>query len=205
MYAGEDAHFVGFVEIVTMVFFTYVLYDLFHIIFEYPELGGVDMALHHVGFLVASLGAYMYGAYPLMLGWLCTCETSTPLLNTRWFIKQMKEMEYTQPMLDSLAQAVGMKSRGLVAANRLEYYVSIGFLVSFIMVRNIGYGWGLYGLGKILLSKKGVDASTPVPMRFLLVGLTIGGFFLNLVWVVKIVSIAMSEKKRKWLRKDAEQ
>ena len=56
------------------------------------------------------------GAYPLMLGWLCTCETSTPFLSTRWFIRQMKEMEYTQPLLDKLAHALGMKSRGLVAA-----------------------------------------------------------------------------------------
>jgi hypothetical protein len=59
-------------------------------------------AAHHVGFLVAALGAYVYGAYPLMIGWLCTCETSTPFLSTRWFIRQMKDMEYTQPLLVGL-------------------------------------------------------------------------------------------------------
>jgi hypothetical protein len=38
-----------------------------------------------------------------------------------------------------------MKSRGLVAANRIEYYVAIAFLFAFILVRNLGYGWSLIG------------------------------------------------------------
>ena len=30
-----------------------------------PCVGGIDMAVHHVGFLVASFGAYVYGRDPL--------------------------------------------------------------------------------------------------------------------------------------------
>ena len=36
--------------------------------------------------------------------------------------------------------------RPWVAANRIEYYVSILFLIAFIIVRNLGYGWSLVGL-----------------------------------------------------------
>jgi len=205
LYANPDTHFVGFVEMTTLVFFTYVLYDSFHLVLEYPDLGGIDMAVHHVGFLVASFGAYVYGAYPLMLGWLCTCETSTPFLSTRWFVRQMKEMEYTQPLLDKLAQALGMKSRGLVAANRIEYYVSILFLIAFVIVRNLGYGWSLVGLYMVEFSGQRLDSSIPLVVRYLLSGLACAGFGLNLIWVHKIIGMATSEKKRKWLRKDAEQ
>lgn len=205
LYSNEDTRFVGFVEMTTMVFFTYVLYDMFHLILEFPDLGGYDMAAHHVGFLVAAFGAYVYGAYPLMIGWLCTCETSTPLLSTRWFIRQMKDMEYTQPLLDALAKRLGMKSRGLVAANRIEYYVAIAFLLVFILVRNLGYGWSLIGLSRVLFSGQRLDANIPLYVRYMLCGLALCGFALNLMWVNKIIGMAMSEKKRKWLRKDAEQ
>ena len=41
LYANENADFVNFVEISTLVFFCYVLYDLFHLILEYPDLGGL--------------------------------------------------------------------------------------------------------------------------------------------------------------------
>lgn len=207
LYANADTQFVGFVELTTMVFFTYVLYDMFHLILEFPDLGGYDMAAHHVGFLVAALGAYVYGAYPLMVGWLCTCETSTPFLSTRWFIRQMKDMEHTAPLLDRLAIALRMKSRGLVAANRIEYYVAIAFLLAFVLVRNVGYGWGLVGLARIVFTAggKGLVADVPRAVRVMLCGLSVCGFGLNLMWVHKIISMATSEKKRKWLRKDAEQ
>ena len=50
-----------------------------------------------------------------MLGYLTICEASTPFLNMRWFIKSIKEMEYTLPIVDYIAQKVGMKYRGLPA------------------------------------------------------------------------------------------
>ena len=210
LYAGgaNDPEFVAFVETTTLVFFTYVLYDAFHLALEFPDLGSYDMAAHHVGFLVAAALAYAYGAYPLTLGWLCTCETSTPVLSTRWFVRQMKDMEYAQPALDAAAKALGMKSRGQVAANRMEYWIAIAFLVVFVCVRNLGYGWSLVGLGGIVWppgKSDRLDAAVPAFARWTLAGLSLAGFCLNLMWVHKIVSMAMSEKKRKWLRKDAEQ
>ena len=204
LYANENADFVNFVEISTLVFFCYVLYDLFHLILEYPDLGGVEMLIHHVGFLIASLLAYTWGAYPLVLGWLCTCETSTPILSTRWFVRQMKDMETTQPLLNAAAKGLGMKSRGVVAANRMEYWISIVFLAVFIGVRVLGYAWSLVGLGKVIFSGRRLDAFIPIPVRYVLWGLTLCGFVLNLIWVKKIVAIVFPEDKRKWLRSDVE-
>ena len=45
----------------------------------------------------------------------------------------------------------------------------------------------------------------PALARHGLCFLTVCGFCLNLMWTHKIVSMAFSEKRRKWLRKDAEQ
>ena len=72
LYANADASFVGFVEVVTIAFFSYVVYDLLHVIEQYPDLGGVDILAHHLGFFTASLLSYAYGEYPFMLGCLCT-------------------------------------------------------------------------------------------------------------------------------------
>jgi len=165
------------------------------------------MAVHHVGFLVAAAGAYTYGAYPLVLGWLCTCEASTPVLSTRWFVRQMKDIEYCAPVIDRFAKGIGMKSRGLVAANRIEYYVAILFLVVFVLVRVLGYGWAMFGLYRVVRAGAKLEVNQLVPswVRHTLCGLTVCGFALNLMWVHKICSMAFSEKRRKWLRKDAEQ
>ena len=205
--AQTDPDFVFFVELTTLVFFTYVLYDMFHLIIEFPDLGGYDMAAHHVGFLIAAMGAYTYGAYPLVLGWLCTCETSTPVLSARWFVRQMKDIDYAQPLVDAFAKAIGMKSRGLVAANRIEYYIAIVFLFVFVLVRNLGYGWAMAGLFRVARAGDALEVHAAVPAlaRHGLCFLTVCGFCLNLMWTHKIVSMALSEKRRKWLRKDAEQ
>ena len=50
-----------------------------------------------------------------------------------------------------------------------------------------------------------LHAAVPALARHGLCFLTVCGFCLNLMWTHKIVSMAFSEKRRKWLRKDAEQ
>merc|ERR1712216_523003 len=112
LYANADASFVGFVEVVTIAFFSYVVYDLLHVIEQYPDLGGVDILAHHLGFFTTS-----------------------------W-----REMEYTLPNIDALAKFFGMKTRGVVAGNWLEYYVSVAFLWVFVAVRVVGYGGALIAL-----------------------------------------------------------
>ena len=100
-----------------------------------------------------------------------------------------------QTALDAAAKALGMKSRGQVAANRMEYWIAIAFLVVFVCVRNLGYGWSLVGLGGIVWppgKSDRLDAAVPAFARWTLAGLSLAGFCLNLMWVHKIVSMAMS-------------
>ena len=75
----------------------------------------------------------------------------------------MKDMEYAQPALDAAAKALGMKSRGQVAANRMEYWIAIAFLVVFVCVRNLGYGWSLVGLGGIVAAGEERSPDAPCP------------------------------------------
>ena len=108
-----------------------------------------------------------------MLGYLTICEASTPFLNMRWFIKSCKEMEYTLPIVDYIAQKVGMKYRGLPAGNRLEYHISSVFSYVFIFVRVIMFGHGIL----LLLPRfgKGEDKIIPSFVRGILLVLIFGG------------------------------
>jgi len=199
LYANADESFVGFVEVVTIAFFSYILYDLLHVIEQYPNLGGVDILIHHSAFATASCLAYRYGAYPYMLGWLCTCETSTPILNVRFFIKSWKEMDYTLPYIDAIAKAFGMKVRGVVAGNWLEYYVSVVFFWVFVGVRLFGYGGAFMALTRDLNSVE--DNFIPYVVRVTLYALTLMGLILNLVWAYKIQGM-VRHFRRKVLRVD---
>jgi hypothetical protein len=200
LYANDDASFVGFVEIVTIAFFSYVVYDLLHVIDQYPDLGGVDILAHHFGFFAAALLAYAYGAYPLMLGWLCTCETSTPVLNVRFFIKSWREMEYTLPNIDAIASMLGMKTRGVIAGNWMEYYVSVAFLWVFVAVRVIGYGYALIRLtGDLKLVD---DNFIPYTVRAILYTLTCAGLMLNLVWSYKIYGMCRHFRRKVLKQRD---
>ncbi|CEG01484.1 TRAM/LAG1/CLN8 homology domain [Ostreococcus tauri] len=184
LYANDDERFVGFVEVVTIAFFSYVLYDLFHVVEQYPNLGGVDMLAHHAAFATASFLAYAYGAYPYMLGWLCTCETSTPILNVRFFVKSWREMDYTLPYISYIAEKLGMKTRGAVAGNWLEYYVSVAFFCVFVAVRLVGYGGAFIALNFDLRSTE--DNFLPYSVRATLYTLVLMGLLLNVVWSYKI-------------------
>ena len=88
-------------------------------------------------------------------------------------------MEYTLPNIDALAKFFGMKTRGVVAGNWLEYYVSVAFLWVFVAVRVVGYGGALIALTFDLKSVE--DNYIPYPVRATLYALTCCGFVLNAV------------------------
>ena len=198
LYESTDGSFVAFCEFISVAFLSYMIQDFFHVVHLFPELGGIDMVVHHVLFFVAGFSAYIYGGYPLMLGYLTICEASTPFLNMRWFIKSCKEMEYTLPIVDYIAQKVGMKYRGLPAGNRLEYHISSVFSYVFIFVRVIMFGHGIL----LLLPRfgKGEDKIIPSFVRGILLVLIFGVFLLNLVWVVKMRGM-LKYYRSKWFDK----
>jgi len=198
LYESTDGSFVAFCEFISVAFLSYMIQDFFHVVHLFPDLGGIDIVIHHMLFFVAGFSAYIYGGYPLMLGYLTICEGSTPFLNMRWFIKSCKEMEYTLPIVDYIAQTVGMKYRGLPAGNRLEYHISTVFSYVFIFVRVIMFGHGIL----LLLPRfgKGEDKIIPSFVRGILLVLIFGGFTLNLIWVVKIRGM-LKYYRAKWFDK----
>ena len=77
-----------------------------------------------------------------------------------------------------------MKTRGVMAGNWLEYYVSVAFFWVFIAVRLLGYGSALVALTIDLRSVE--DNFIPWVVRAILYVLTCCGLLLNCAWAYKI-------------------
>ena len=72
-----------------IIFVSYLLYDVCHVIYQYPKLGKVDTILHHVLFIICSFINGTYGIMAFAFGWLIVGEASTIFLNIRWFLIQL--------------------------------------------------------------------------------------------------------------------
>ena len=95
---------------------------------------------------------------------------------------------------------------GLVAANRIEYYIAIVFLFVFVLVRRLGYGWAMAGLFRGRARGEGdLEVHAAVPA----LASVAPGHRLRLLPEPDVDAQdrlhGASEKRRKWLRKDAEQ
>lgn len=149
----------------------YLLSDLIHVLWHYPNLGKVDTVAHHVAFFSCALVAGRYALYPFAFGWLIVGEASTPLLNLRWFL---------------IRQGHG--------ASRTLTHVSSGFAVVFFLTRFCVYGAGLAHLFFTY-------SEMPVEIRGFLSGsvlcFLVFGFCLNLAWLRRIFAIALAPPPRR--------
>ena len=167
-------------ERTNLLFFSWVVYDLMHILVEYPNVGGLDTVWHHIAFLVCSFIAGTYGILPFAMAWLLVGETSTIPLNLRWI---------------------------LINTNRGDtpalHATNMAFAVSFFIVRCIIYGLGLFHLLWSLKSEAQVRVvlldnrrgDLPRSFLYLVVALLVGGYGLNLMWFRKILAMAQRGKK----------
>mmetsp|Transcript_2544 Transcript_2544/g.5431 ORF Transcript_2544/g.5431 Transcript_2544/m.5431 type:complete len:316 (+) Transcript_2544:260-1207(+) len=159
------------------LFLSYLIYDLFHILLQYPKLGGVDTILHHLLFASCSVINGTYGLLVFPFGWLIVGEGSTIFLNIRWFL--LKSGRGNSALLD--------KTNGLFAS-------------TFFMTRI-----GIYSAGVIHLfynslpELRSLPAKTGVPIPLL--GLTCGcmllGWALNIVWGYKILAMVTGKTNGK--------
>ena len=164
-----------------ILFLSYLLYDLCHVLHRYPKLGGIDTVVHHVLFAMC---AYINGTYGLMafaFGWLALGEGSTILLNIRWFI--IKSGRGGTPILNAINILFAI----------VFFYVRIGVYTAgvvhlFLLSRDDNDNDGGYGRSSVLWS---LPDRTGVPMSLL--GLTCGcvllGWGLNLMWGFKIMAM----------------
>lgn len=149
----------------------YLLSDLIHVLWHYPNLGKADTVAHHVAFLCCALVAGSYSLYPFAFSWLIVGEASTPLLNLRWFL---------------IRQGHG--------ASRTMVHVSSAFGAVFFLTRFCVYGSGLLHLFFTY-------PNMPVEIRGTLSAgvlcFLVFGFCLNLAWLRKIISIALAPPSRR--------
>jgi len=78
-------------------FIGWLLMDIVHLITHFPDLGGTDMVIHHVCFILLACVGYGYRVLPLTGGWLLLGEVSSIFLQLRWYLINSGQGE--SPML----------------------------------------------------------------------------------------------------------
>lgn len=161
------------------IFLSYLLYDLLHVILQYPKLGGIDTILHHVLFAICSVINGTYGIMAHPFGWLVVGEISTIFLNWRWFLLKSGRRD----------------GDWINVVNGL-------FAFSFFVTRNVIYTCGMVHLFWTSWEEvKSLPEISGVPLGWF--GMTVGcmflGWALNVVWGWKILNMMISGggKKRK--------
>lgn len=149
----------------------YLLSDLIHVLWQYPNLGKMDTVAHHVAFLICALIAGSNSLYPFAFAWLIVGEGSTPLLNLRWFL---------------IRQGLG--------ASRTMVHVSTAFGAVFFLTRFFVYGAGLVHL---FFTYSEMPAEVRGALSAGVLCFLVFGFCLNLAWLRKIVTIAFAPPSRR--------
>ena len=167
------------VERTNLLFASWLLYDLAHVAWSYPQLGGADMVAHHAGFFGAACVCGIHRILPFPFAWLLLGEISSIPLNMRFFFI-----------------ATG-RSDG--KAMRLT---NITFAVLFFAARILLYGWGLYHLWTQRTAVLALATPHPKfgaaiikrPLLLLVLSLLVCGYVLNLSWFEKVVKMARGIK-----------
>jgi hypothetical protein len=176
-----------------IIFVSYLLYDVCHVIYQYPKLGKVDTILHHILFIICSFINGTYGIMAFAFGWLIVGEASTIFLNIRWFLIQLSGRR----SISSSSESDDTKCEGRKSSRSLLDTINILFAITFFIVRVIVYTIGVIHLfithgSSIIMS---LPQTTSVPR--ILLGLTCGcivlGWGLNLVWGMKIIAMVLKK------------
>ncbi|KAL3816241.1 hypothetical protein ACHAXA_002187 [Cyclostephanos tholiformis] len=161
-----------------ILFLSYLLYDLCHVLHRYPKLGGIDTVMHHVLFAMCACINGTYGLMAFAFGWLACGEGSTILLNLRWFV--IKSGRGSRPILNT---------------------INILFAIAFFYVRVGIYTAGVVHLfllarddddddvGRSVLWSFQDRTGVPMPLLGLTCGCILLGWGLNLLWGFKIMAM----------------
>lgn len=158
------------------LFSAYLVYDLFHILGQYPRLGGVDTILHHVLFACCSFINGTYGLMAFQFGWLAVGELSTVFLNIRWF------------MLKS-----GREKSALL--NKINVLFAAMFFLTRIGIYTAGIVH-LFFYSATELQSLPDQSGVPIPLLIMTCGCMLVGWALNTVWGYKILQMMGSKPKK---------
>ena len=161
-------------QLTNLLFFSWLCYDICHIISWYPQLGGADTVAHHVGFAIVSAIHGLTGCLPLPFAWLITTELSSPFLNIRWFL------------INS-----GRGDTGMMHAT------NVAFALSFFLSRVLLYGVGVVHLAlhtPHLFSAALRPRLSPY-LAAIVCAQILFGYGLNLTWASKIYKMATATRQ----------
>uniref|UniRef100_A0A7S1TAC8 TLC domain-containing protein n=1 Tax=Compsopogon caeruleus TaxID=31354 RepID=A0A7S1TAC8_9RHOD len=158
------------------IFFGYMLYDTAHVIVEFPQLGGMDMVLHHVVFMGGIYLGIVSRAMYFPFTWLISTELSTIFLNLRWFCAKSGYGEGKEIAV-------------------VSYLFAAAFLFSRVLL--FGYGLVHFWMHRAALSVCSTAFLYPAT-RFIVTG----GYFLNVFWFGKILQVAARGGARKSMEHD---
>ena len=154
------------IEPTNTIFLAFLVYDVSHVLLEYPRLGSIDVIAHHVLFAAASYVCGSNRVFPWPFAWLIIGELSTLPLNLRWVLIQ--------------------SGRG---DTRLMQWTNRAFAFTFFLGRVVVYGLGLLHLGASWHPHV-EEACLRVPGLRVVCALFVAGYGLNLVWFRRIVRVA---------------
>ena len=176
------------------LFLSYLLYDLFHILLQYPRLGGVDTILHHVLFAFCSFINGTYGLMAFQFGWLIVGELSTIFLNIRWFLIKTNNNSSNGGGSCNKSSNSNSNSSPLLLLDKVNGMFAATFFITRI---------GMYTMGIIHLfyysytELRSLPVETGVPISLL--GLTCGcmllGWVLNMLWGYKILAMVIDDRR----------
>lgn len=181
-----------------IIFVSYLLYDVCHVLHQYPKLGKVDTVLHHILFIVCSFINGTYGIMAFAFGWLIVGEASTILLNVRWLLIQLSGRSSSGGGDISDGKSSGSSGSGSTTVVLLDT-INILFAITFLIVRVLIYTLGVVHL--LIMHGRSIivvlPQTTHVPR--ILLGITCGcillGWGLNLIWGMKIMAMVFRRKR----------
>ncbi|CAN8075787.1 unnamed protein product [Agarophyton chilense] len=138
----------------------YLLTDLLHIIAQYPQLGKMDIVMHHVAFLACAISAGYYSLHPFAFSWLIIGEASTPFLNARWFLIR-----------------AGKGSTRYFRA--IEAMFGLVFIITRLFIYSIGSCYHLFTI-------KYIPSRVPQMTVMFSASCIVVGFILNMTWLRKM-------------------
>mmetsp|Transcript_10480 Transcript_10480/g.33199 ORF Transcript_10480/g.33199 Transcript_10480/m.33199 type:complete len:317 (-) Transcript_10480:233-1183(-) len=161
-------------QLTNLLFFSWLCYDICHIISWYPQLGGADTVAHHVGFAIVSAIHGLTGCLPLPFAWLISTELSSPFLNIRWFL------------INS-----GRGDTGMMHAT------NVAFALSFFLSRVLLYGVGVVHLALHTphLFSAAVRPRLSPYLAAIVCAQILFGYGLNLTWASKIYKMATATRQ----------
>lgn len=157
------------VELSNVLLFSYLCYDIVHVIYNFPRLGGYDMVLHHVGFLSTAAICSKYRSGPFSFSLLLLPELSSIPLNARWFLLTCGQ-------------------RGLTLK-----LINLSFVLLFFATRLLVYSYSLAHLVEhrdaLLAPHPKSEGGTLHPaLLHLVLAILSAGLVLNFYWFRKILS-----------------